>query len=94
MKYLLLANNQLKDLSGLEEKLAGRGLRRMTLQGNQISDKALMALDTDLQDKARAEGVAVGSGAYEGKTGGGASSKIEELGGIAEGDEEEEMDCD
>ena len=96
LKYLLLANNNLKDLSGLQEKLASRGLRRMTLRGNQL-DASLMKLDTDVQDEMKKNGGSKSNetgGVVESKMGGGFAQKMNDglMGGIQEGDEEDEED--
>jgi Leucine-rich repeat (LRR) protein len=93
LKYLLLANNNLKDLSGLQEKLASRGLRRMTLRGNKL-DASLMKLDTDVQEEMKKSGaskISVG-GVTESKGDDDFAQKMGNLGGIQEGDEDEDDD--
>ena len=86
----------MKDLSGLQEKLASRGLRRMTLRGNQL-DASLMKLDTDVQDEMKKNGGSKSNetgGVVESKMGGGFAQKMNDglMGGIQEGDEEDEED--
>ena len=77
----------------MQEKLASRGLRRMTLRGNKL-DASLMKLDTDVQEEIKKNGgkkskdVVVGS-----KMGSSFGQKMNNnlnLGGIQEGDEDED----
>ena len=84
LKYFLLANNQLSELP-FNPHQTSRGLRRLTLKGNQL-DLSTLALDTDIQEaKAMAKAKSAGaSNVAESKLG------LPSVAAIAEGDEEDE----
>ena len=101
LKYFLLANNKLTKLP-FNPHQTSRGLRRLTLRGNQL-DMSTLQLDTDVQEEQKKSGDAAGSKTgtsksnEEAKSGG--EKKTEEakeskMEAIGEGDDDEETSGD